>query len=77
MAVDLTNSASVNAVSVNTANAAGCNQVVYGDSAWQQTKLILKYVVNTKERFDAYMKYNQSLNGKMLYSPAKGVGCAP
>lgn len=77
LAVDLTNAVSVNAVSVKTANAAGCNQVVYGDFAWQQTKLILKYVVNTKERFDAYMKYNQSLSGKMLYSPSKGVGCAP
>ncbi|MGZ8257235.1 MAG: hypothetical protein ACXWTX_05645 [Gallionella sp.] len=77
MAVNLTNPAAIDAVSVQAANSSSCNQIVYGDAAWVKTKVILKYVVNTKERFTAYMKYNQALSGKMLYVAPKGVGCAP
>lgn len=77
LAVDLTNQAAVDAVSVSTSNAASCNELVYGDAAWKHSKDIFKYIINTKERFVAYMKYNQALSGRVLDFPPKGVGCAP
>lgn len=77
LVVDLTDAVAVNAVSAKTSDAVSCVALVYGNAAWRHSKNILKYVVNTKERFTAYMKYNQALSGKMLSLSPQGSGCAP
>jgi hypothetical protein len=74
LTVDLSNLAAVAIVDTRIMDSSSCEVFVY---AGVKSPEIEHYVINTKERFMAYMKYNQSLNGKMLSFSSAGSNCAP
>lgn len=78
LVVNLTNQAAVDVVDQLMMDASSCRYSVYGvDAARKYSKDIEKYTINTKERFAAYMKYNQASSGRMLSFSSAGSNCAP
>lgn len=78
LAVDLTNQAAVDAVDTQIMNASSCRYSVYStEVARKYGRDLEKYYINTKSRFDAYMKFNQASSGKVLSFSSAGSNCAP
>jgi hypothetical protein len=78
LTVDLANPAAVAAVDAKIMNSVGCMNDIYpGIAATNNLRDMEKFSANTKDRFVAYMKFNQALSGQMLSIAARGVGCAP
>jgi len=68
---NLADAASLLAASNQIANSVACLYTVYGsEAASQKGADIEKLTVNTKVRFDAYLSFNQALNGQVAQIPA-------
>jgi hypothetical protein len=78
LVVDLTNQAAVDAVDTQIMNASSCRYSVYStETARKYGRDLEKYYINTKSRFDVYMKFNQASSGKVLSFTSAGSNCAP
>jgi hypothetical protein len=68
---NLADAASLLAASNQIANSVACLYTVYGpEAASQKGADIEKLTVNTKVRFDAYLSFNQAINGQVAQIPA-------
>ena len=76
MTVDLTNQTALLDVSRQIGAAAACNHSKYDPStASKKSAEMEKLTVNTKQRFDAYVKFSKALSGTTFVLP-QGDGCA-
>jgi len=77
MVVDVTDSIALAAAAAKIRNAASCTVSRFsGGIANAHSDEIKKYTINTPQRFDAWMKFNQAMSGSVTQMPKPGVGCA-
>jgi hypothetical protein len=76
MMVDVTNQTAVLEVARQIGLSTACSFSKYdGQTAAKKEAEIEKFTVNTKERFDAYMRFSKALSGHSWVLP-RGDGCA-
>jgi hypothetical protein len=74
LTVDLGDTKALRVVTAYIAAAVNCIGDVYEGDFSKKTRMIEKMVVNTKDRFSAYAKFNSAMSGSNWVSP-KGNTC--
>lgn len=71
LVVDVNNEASLRAAAIGLSETINCAWEVYPtDQASKRVEEIRRLAVNTKERFNAYAKYNQARSGSVIAIPS-------
>lgn len=74
LVVDVTNPSAVTSAMNKSMAATACAFEVYPNTGGPD---IQKYIINTKERFNAYMRFDRAVSGKAWGFPPKGSACVP
>lgn len=71
LVVDLTNEAALRAAAAELSDSINCAWKVYPpETAPKRVEEVRRYAVNTRQRFEAYEKYNQARSGAVIAIPS-------